>query len=363
MGFYDMIKQKYYLFFWIILLKLAMVVTPVWSLTDDEENNIRVYQQASKGVVNITSIVLERDFFYGFVPREGSGSGAVIDPRGYILTNNHVIKDAQRLEVTLADGSKFPGRLIGTDPDNDLAIVKIIAPADKLKALILGTSSDLKVGQKVLAIGNPFGLNETLTTGIISSLGRSIRSQDNAIIEDLIQTDAAINPGNSGGPLLDSKGKIIGINTAIYSPSGGSVGIGFAIPVDTAKRIVPDLIDKGYVSHPWMGVSLFPLTPGIAQALDLKIDRGVLISEVYQNGPADRAGLKGSNQILQVGNMLMPVGGDVIVSLNGEEVYDSEELIRKIRQHRPGDRVTLKILRKGSFLEKTLALGERPQNR
>jgi len=353
---------KHRMIFYAMVLLIGWCVTPVYSLTDDEENNIDVYQKAAKGVVNITSIVIERDFFYGFVPREGSGSGAVIDSRGYVLTNNHVIKDARRIEVTLADGSKWPGRLIGTDPDNDLAIVQIKAPSDRLSPLILGTSNDLKVGQKVLAIGNPFGLNETLTTGIISSIGRSIRSQNGAIMEDLIQTDASINPGNSGGPLLDSKGNVIGINTAIFSPSGGSVGIGFAIPVDTAKRIIPDLIDKGYVSHPWIGVSLFPLVPGIAKALDLKVDRGVLIAEIIPNGPADKAGLKGSNQTLQVGNLLLPAGGDVVVAFDGADLTGSEDFIRKIRQHRPGDHVKLKILRKGSFLEKTVILGEQPPN-
>ena len=359
----DSRHQRHRMILWGILFIIGCIATPVWSLTSDEENNISVYQQAAKGVVNITSIVVERDFFYGFVPREGTGSGAIVDLKGYILTNNHVIKDAQRIEVTLADGSKWPGRLIGTDPDNDLAIVQIKAPSDRLRPLALGTSSDLRVGQKVLAIGNPFGLNETLTTGIISSIGRSIRSQNGTIMEDLIQTDAAINPGNSGGPLLDSKGNIIGINTAIFSPSGGSVGIGFAIPVDTAKRIIPDLIAKGFVSHPWIGVSLFPLIPGIADALDLKVDRGVLIAEVIKNGPADKAGLKGSSQTLQVGNVLLPAGGDVIVALNGKEVTDSEDLIRKIRQFRPGDRVKIKILRKGAFLEKTVVLGEQPRKR
>jgi S1-C subfamily serine protease len=362
MVFFNLRYQRLGMIVCKMMLIIGCIAAPVYGFTDDEENNISVYQKATKGVVNITSIVIERDFFYGFVPREGSGSGAIIDPRGYILTNNHVIKDARRIEVTLADGSKWPGRLVGTDPDNDLAIVQIKAPSDRLTLLTLGDSSNLKVGQKVLAIGNPFGLNETLTTGIISSIGRSIRSQDGAIMEDLIQTDASINPGNSGGPLLDSNGNIIGINTAIYSPSGGSVGIGFAIPVDTARRIVPDLIDKGYVSHPWIGVSLFPLIPGIAKALDLKVDRGALIYEVVRNGPADKAGLKGSTRTLQVGNVLLPAGGDVIVAFDGAEITDSEDFIRKIRQHRPGDHIKLKILREGSFLEKKVVLGENPNN-
>lgn len=357
---YTLMLQRTGRFLTILVFILGLCVTDGWALTADEENSISVYQKATKGVVNITSIVLERDFFYGFVPREGAGSGAIIDREGYILTNNHVIKNAQRIEVTLADGSKWPGRLIGTDPDNDLAIVKINAPSHRLHPIPLGNSNDLQVGQKVLAIGNPFGLNETLTTGIISSIGRSIRSQNGALMEDLIQTDAAINPGNSGGPLLDSKGKIIGINTVILSPSGGSVGIGFAIPVDTASRIIPDLIEKGYVSYPWMGVSLFPLTPGIAQALDLKVERGAIIVEVFRNGPADQAGLRGSSQTLQVGNIRLPVGGDIIVALNGEPVRNSEELVRKIRKYHPGDRAKIKILRNGHFQEIKIVLGERP---
>ncbi len=335
----------------------------LWAMTEEERNTISVYKKAAPGVVNITSTVLERDFFFGLVPREGAGSGAVIDSKGYILTNNHVIKDARRIEVTLADGSKWPGRLVGTDPDNDLAVIRIEAPAEKLKPIPLGSSSDLQVGQKVLAIGNPFGLGETLTTGIISSLGRSIRSESGFLMEDLIQTDAAINPGNSGGPLLDSEGRIIGINTAIFSPSGGSVGIGFAIPVDAARRILPDLLEKGYVAHAWMGVSLFPLTPGLAKALDLPVSRGALVVEVMKGGPADKAGLRGGTKMVQVGNAMLPVGGDVITAINGEAVNSSEDLVRRLRKHKPGDQVRLKILRERRSEEVTLSLGERPKGR
>jgi len=335
----------------------------LWAMTEEERNTISVYKKAAPGVVNITSTVLERDFFFGLVPREGAGSGAVIDSKGYILTNNHVIKDARRIEVTLADGSKWPGRLVGTDPDNDLAVIRIEAPAEKLKPIPLGSSSDLQVGQKVLAIGNPFGLGETLTTGIISSLGRSIRSESGFLMEDLIQTDAAITPGNSGGPLLDSEGRIIGINTAIFSPSGGSVGIGFAIPVDAARRILPDLLEKGYVAHAWMGVSLFPLTPGLAKALDLPVSRGALVVEVMKGGPADKAGLRGGTKMVQVGNAMLPVGGDVITAMNGEAVNSSEDLVRRLRKHKPGDQVRLKILRERRSEEVTLSLGERPKGR
>lgn len=342
---------------------LPLVSPQALAMTEEERNTISVYKKAAPGVVNITSTVLERDFFFGLVPREGAGSGAVIDSKGYILTNNHVIKDARRIEITLADGSKWPGRLVGTDPENDLAVIRIEAPSERLKPIPLGSSQDLQVGQKVLAIGNPFGLGETLTTGIISSLGRSIRSEAGSLMEDLIQTDAAINPGNSGGPLLDSDGKIIGINTAIFSPSGGSVGIGFAIPVDTAKRILPDLIEKGYVAHAWMGVSLFPLTSGLAKALDLPVGKGALVVEVIKGGPADKAGLRGGTKMVQLGNAMLPVGGDVITAMDGEAVNSSEELVRKIRRHRPGEQVRLKILREKKIQEVTLTLGERPRGR
>lgn len=334
----------------------------LWALTEDERNTISIYKKAAPGVVNITSTVLERDFFFGLVPREGAGSGAIIDPRGYILTNNHVIKEARRIEVTLYDGSKWRGRLVGTDPDNDLAVIKIDAPSSRLTVLPLGSSADLQVGQKVLAIGNPFGLGETLTVGVISSLGRSIRSESGAIIEDLIQTDAAINPGNSGGPLLDSEGRIVGINTAIFSPSGGNIGIGFAIPVDTAKRILPELIEKGYVAHPWLGVTLFPLTQGLAKALELPFDRGALIIEVLRGGPAEKAGLRGGSKMVQVGNALIPVGGDVVLEVDGRPVGSSEELVREIRKRKPGDKVALKIFRERRSLEVTVILGERPRS-
>lgn len=351
--------------FWLGLgaVVLPLICAQARAMTEEERNTISVYKKAAPGVVNITSTVLERDFFFGLVPREGAGSGAVIDSKGYILTNNHVIKDARRIEVTLADGSKWPGRLVGTDPENDLAVIRIEAPADRLKPIPLGSSQELQVGQKVLAIGNPFGLGETLTTGIISSLGRSIRSETGSLMEDLIQTDAAINPGNSGGPLLDSEGKIIGINTAIFSPSGGSVGIGFAIPVDTAKRILPDLMEKGYVAHAWMGVSLFPLTPGLAKALDLPVGRGALVVEVTKGGPADKAGLRGGTKMVQLGNAMLPVGGDVITAMEGEAVNSSEELVRRIRRHKPGDQVRLRILREKKSLETTLTLGERPRGK
>jgi putative serine protease PepD len=328
--------------------------------TEDEINNISIYSRIGPGVVNITSVVVERDFFSRPVPKEGAGSGAIIDTKGHILTNHHVIRNSDKLEVTLSDGSRWPARLVGSDPGNDLAVLKIEAPGKKLTVIPMGDSSQLEVGQKVLAIGNPFGLGQTLTTGIISSLARSIRSESGILINDVIQTDAAINPGNSGGPLLDSNGKIIGINSAIISPTGASVGIGFAIPVNTAKRILPDLISKGRVSYPWIGASVYPLIPEFSNYLGLIAERGAMIMEIVPNGPADKAGLRGGNRRVRVGNSLIIIGGDVITELNSEKVNSSDDLIRTIRDHRPGDNIKLKILRNGRFLRINVILGEKP---
>jgi len=348
-------------------LALVSILIGLWgqgkvqALTDDEKNNISIYQKASLSVVNVISTVITRDFFLNAIPREGSGSGSIIDARGHVLTNDHVIRDAKKLEVTLADGSKWPAALVGTDPDNDLAVIKIEAPADKLKPLPLGDSQRLQVGQKVLAIGNPFGLGLTLTTGIISSLGRNIRSEVGTMIEDLIQTDASINPGNSGGPLLNSEGEIIGINTAIVSPTGASVGIGFAIPVNTAKRIIPQLIAKGYVTYPWAGASVQPLFPELAKVLKLKVERGAMVIEVTPGGPADKAGLRGGNRQVQAGNVQLTVGGDVITQVDQHEVKDADDLIKLIRERKPGDVAVLKVLRDEQFKEVKITLQERPR--
>jgi putative serine protease PepD len=272
-----------------------------------------------------------------------------------------VVANAQKLEVTLADESKWPAKLIGSDPDSDLAVIKIDAPKEKLKVVLIGDSKNLKIGQKVLAIGNPFGLERTLTTGIISSLGRTIRSESGTLMEDIIQTDAAINPGNSGGPLLNSEGEMIGINSAIISPSGGSVGIGFAIPVNIAKKLIPELIAKGYVSYPWIGATIQSLIPEVAKSLKLKIDRGAMIAEVARGGPADKAGLRGGHQRVQVGNMMMIVGGDIVVRVDQRDVKTNDELIRYIREKKPGDGILLKVFRKGNFEDVKVTLGERPR--
>jgi S1-C subfamily serine protease len=359
-----LISKKFSILNLILLISLfSMQQVFAAALTEDERNNIGVYEKVADGVVNVTSTAIQMDFFFNAFPTQGSGSGSIIDTKGHILTNHHVVANAQKLEVTLADGSKWPAKLIGSDPDNDLAVIKIDAPKEKLKVISMGDSGNLRIGQKVLAIGNPFGLQRTLTTGIISSLGRTIRSEVGTLIEDVIQTDAAINPGNSGGPLLNSDGEIIGINSAIISPSGGSVGIGFAIPVNTAKRVVPELISKGYVSYPWIGATIQTLIPEVAKYLKLKIERGAMIAEAVKGGPAEKAGLKGGDQRVQVGNMIVIVGGDIVVKADQHDVKTHDELIRYIREKKPGDTILLKVFRKGNFEEVKILLGERPRKR
>jgi len=359
------IFSKRFSILFILILAILFSAGQVFpaALTEEERNNIAVYEKAADGVVNITSTAIQMDFFFNAFPTQGSGSGSIINAKGYILTNHHVVADAQKLEVTLADGSKWSAKLIGSDPDNDLAVIQIDAPKEKLKVIPMGDSKQLRIGQKVLAIGNPFGLQRTLTTGIISSLGRTIRSAAGTLIEDVIQTDAAINPGNSGGPLLNSDGEIIGINSAILSPSGGSVGIGFAIPVNTAKRVVPDLLSKGYVTYPWIGATIQSLIPEIAKYRKLNVERGAMIADVVKGGPADKAGLKGGNEKVQVGNMIVLVGGDIVVKADQHDVKTNDELIHYIREKKPGDAILLKVYRNGNFIDVKVTLGGRPRKK
>jgi S1-C subfamily serine protease len=347
----------------LVIMVFLFSVEQAFPITEDEKNNITVYEKVADGVVNVTSTAVQLDFFFNAFPTQGAGSGSIIDSKGHILTNYHVVANAQKLEVTLADGSKWPAKLIGSDPDNDLAVIRIDAPKEKLKVIQMGDSKGLRIGQKVLAIGNPFGLQRTLTTGIISSLGRTIRSEAGTLIDDVIQTDAAINPGNSGGPLLNSNGEIVGINSAIISPTGGNVGIGFAIPVNTAKKVVPELISKGYVTYPYIGATIQSLIPEMAKYLKLKIERGAMISEVIKGGPADKAGLKGGTQRVQVGNMIILVGGDIVVKADQQEVNTNDEFIHFIREKKPGDTILLKVFRKEKFIDVKVTLGERPRRR
>jgi S1-C subfamily serine protease len=332
------------------------------AFTPDEEINIRVYSAASPAVVNITTTAVAYDFFLNPVPKEGTGSGAIIDRSGHILTNFHVVDGAQRLEVTLADTSKWPARPVGADPSNDLAVIKIDAPAEKLSVIPLGDSSRLVVGQKVLVIGNPFGFERTLTVGIVSSLGRSIRADNGRLIRGIIQTDAAINPGNSGGPLLNSSGEVIGVSTAIFSPSGGSVGVGFAVPINTAKRIIPELINRGYVARPYLGITGHEVFPALAQALSLPVREGIMVVEVTPGSPAQRAGIRSGDRAARVGNMIVRVGGDIITEVDRVKVRTFEELSDFIDGKRPGDTVTLTVNRQGKFNSVEVRLRERPRS-
>jgi S1-C subfamily serine protease len=330
------------------------------TFTPDEEINIRVYRATSPAVVNITTTAVAYDFFLNPVPKEGTGSGAIIDPSGYILTNFHVIDGARRLEVTLADASKWPARPVGADPGNDLAVIKIEAPTEKLSVIPLGDSSKLIVGQKVLVIGNPFGFERTLTVGIVSSLGRSIRAENGRLIRGIIQTDAAINPGNSGGPLLNANGEVIGVSTAIFSPSGGSVGVGFAVPIN-AKRIIPELIKRGYVARPYLGITGHEVVPALAKALSLPVSEGIMVVEVTPGSPAQRAGIRGGDRAVQVGNMIVRLGGDIITEIDKVKVHTFEELSDFIDGKRAGDTVSLTFNRQGKVNVVEVRLRERPR--
>ena len=295
------------------------------SLDAEEQNNIGVYRKSIGSVVNITSRVMTYDFFYGLVPQEGQGSGFVIDKEGHILTNYHVIADARQVEVTLHNRKKYKATIVGTDKSHDLAIVQIKAP--DLQPMTLGDSTNLQVGQKVYAIGNPFGLAGTLTRGIVSSI-RQVQEPDGLVIEEAIQTDAAINPGNSGGPLLNWHGEVIGINTMIASSVGQSAGIGFAIPINTAKAVVNDLVTLGRVRRPALGVRTIPIDPEVADELGLAADYGLLIVQAVPGGAADRAGLRGGSERAYLGNIPITIGGDLIVAINGEKVESQQILPR-----------------------------------
>jgi len=268
------------------------------SLDPAEEENIRIYKQAAPAVANIVTRTVQYDFFFNPVPVEGAGSGFVIDTDGHILTNYHVVEGAQTIEVTLGDQTRFKAKYIGADTRNDIALIQIDPRGRKLATLPLGDSRNLLVGQRVLAIGNPFGFQSTLTTGVVSSLGRTVQTSENTFIDEAIQTDAAINRGNSGGPLLNSHGEVIGINSAIYAPTGTTAGIGFAIPVNTARRVAEDLITKGRVRRATLGAEGRAIWPGLAEALDLGVQEGILIERVIPGGPAAGAGIRGGNKVV-----------------------------------------------------------------
>ncbi|HVO56376.1 MAG TPA: trypsin-like peptidase domain-containing protein [Dongiaceae bacterium] len=332
------------------------------ALSSDEALNVRIYRQASPAVANILTKATEYDFWMDPVPVEGAGSGFVIDGKGYILTNFHVVQEAQSIEVVLGDQSRYPAKFIGADQRNDVALIKIDPKDKQLAVLPLGDSSLLQVGQKVLAIGNPFGFQSTLTTGVVSALGRTVQTGQSTLIDEAIQTDAAINRGNSGGPLINSHGEVIGINSAIYTPSGTTAGIGFAIPINTAKRIAHDLITDGRVHQAFLGVDTIPLNESFAEALGLPAQEGLLVQTTTRNGPAAAAGIRGGDRVAQAGMRRFYIGGDVITAIDGQKVSSSLDVNRVLNKKRPGDLVAVSLFRGGKKLDVTVKLGERPGN-
>jgi S1-C subfamily serine protease len=325
------------------------------SLDSEEQNNIKVYQSNIPAVVNITSRAVTFDFFYGLLPQEGQGSGFIIDKDGHILTNYHVIADARQVEVILHNRKKYPATIVGTDRAHDLAVIQIKAP--QLTSAVLGDSRNLKVGQKVYAIGNPFGLAGTMTRGIVSSI-RSVQEPDGMRIEDAIQTDAAINPGNSGGPLMNWHGEVIGINTMIASSVGQSAGIGFAIPIDTAKAVLNDLVTLGRVRRPALGVKSIPISPELADEIGLPADYGLLIVQVVPGSAAEHAGLRAGTERAYLGNYPIMLGGDLIVAVDGERVSDQQDLAQVMNNHRAGDTVRVTIYRGKKKMDVQVQLGE-----
>ena len=340
-------------------METAPATAPTAELTDEEAVNVRVYRQAAPAVANIVTRMVEYDFFFNPVPVEGAGSGFVIDSRGYILTNFHVVQEAQSIEATLGDQSRYAAKLIGADQRNDIALIKIEPRSRKLTVLPLGDSSALQVGQRALAIGNPFGFQSTLTTGVVSALGRTVQTGQTTFIDEAIQTDAAINRGNSGGPLLNSRGEVIGINTAIFTPSGTTAGIGFAIPINTAKLIAQDLINTGRVHRAFLGVEVRALSPGLAEALDLPVEEGLLIERVTPGGPAERAGLRGGNRAVVAGMRRILIGGDVLVAIDGQKLATQLDLNMFMNKRRPGDVVTVTAYRGQKKMEVRVTLAER----
>jgi len=320
-------------------------------LTEEESINVRIYRQASPAVANILTKATEYDFFMDPVPVEGAGSGFVIDSKGYILTNFHVVQGAQSIEVVLGDQSRYAAKFVGADQRNDVALLKVEPKGKPLLALPLGDSAALQVGQKVLAIGNPFGFQSTLTTGVVSALGRTVQTSQTTFIDQAIQTDAAINRGNSGGPLINSHGEVIGINSAIYTPSG-----------TTAKRIAHDLITDGRVHQAFLGVETIPINESFAEALGLPAQEGLLVQTTTRGGPAAEAGIHGGDRVAQAGMRRFYVGGDVLTAIDGQKIASRVDVDLMLNKKRPGDDVTVTLFRGGKKMDVKVKLGERPMN-
>ena len=327
-------------------------------LDPEEQVNVNVYKKATPSVVNIKSRAVTFNFFYGLVPEEGQGSGFVLDKEGHVLTNYHVIANARQIEVTLYNRKTYKADLVGSDPADDLAVLQIHGSG--FTPATLGDSRGLQVGQKVFAIGNPFGLSGTMTRGIVSSI-RPVQEPQGQRIDEAIQTDAAINPGNSGGPLLNSRGEVIGINTMILSSVGQSAGIGFAIPINTAKAVLNDLVNTGTVKRPSLGIRGLPIGPELAQEIGLPSDYGVLIVEVVPGGSAERAGLRGGSERAYLGNTPIMLGGDLIVAIDGDEIEDMRDISNAMNHHRAGERATVTIYRGKRKMEVQITLAEARQ--
>ncbi len=324
----------------------------------EEELVTNLYERAGPSVVHITSQVITMNFFFGPSASEGTGSGFVFDEAGHIVTNYHVIENAESIEVRFSNDVSLPAKVVGADPANDLAVLALEGTIPPIAPLELGDSADLRVGQRAIAIGNPFGLDRTLTTGVVSALGRPLQTDNNNFIYNVIQTDAAINPGNSGGPLLDSRGRVIGVNTAVRQ---NAEGIGFAIPADTIKRVVPALIENGVYPHPWLGLLGYSITPDLADALNLPVEEGVLVAQLYRDGPALDAGIKGAQDQVVIGNRRVLVGGDIITAVNGTPITDWNNLTKFLELNTEvGQTVVLSLLRDGQAMEISLTLAAQP---
>lgn len=344
------------------VIPVATKPSPAVSYTQDEQQNISVYEKCNEAVVNITTQVMGVNWFLEPIVQDGgSGSGSIIDKRGYVVTNVHVIDNASKISISLADGSTYEGTIVGQDVESDIAVLKFDPPANvALKTIDFGDSEKLKVGQKVIAIGNPFALERTMTTGIISGLGRPIQESKNVIIRNMIQTDAAINPGNSGGPLLDTAGKMVGINTMIMSSSGSSAGVGFAVPVSTARRVINDLLQFGKVNRGIISITPVQMTGAIAQYAGVGISTGILVSAVKKGSGADKGGIRGGTKAVQYGSRWNPttiyLGGDIITAIDTVAVRTYADYTSALESKRPGDTVSVTVYRDGKMQKLTVTL-------